>query len=77
MNTDSKFGLNFIVSRQNYFFRVPELAPEMYGLDNETVVKTDNKEVKVFDLVEHLKRLYCGPITAEFMHLIVRYINTF
>ncbi|VDD94531.1 unnamed protein product [Enterobius vermicularis] len=56
--------------------KVPELAPEMYGLDNETVVKTDNKEVKVFDLVEHLKRLYCGPITAEFMHLIVRNVDT-
>ena len=52
-----------------------ELDPSVYGLDYST---STGNQTTVADLIQSLETSYCGPITAEFMHLeVVFFLNFF
>lgn len=59
--------------------RTPEvLNPDLYGLndpdrvhDIHDILHTGQKSATLKDLVQILEDTYCGPLTAEFLHLPV------
>ena len=60
------------------FSEPAELDPAIYGLNNgseqykvEGIVDMGKENATLSEIVERLEEAYCGPITAEFRHLIV------
>lgn len=59
--------------RSLFSARVPELDPDVYGFgcdDLENPIK-EGSRVTLLQLIEHLRKIYCGGISVEFMHLRV------
>lgn len=62
---------------------IAELNPLTYGLDASSVLEFELEGLTYFgpkhgsvnDIVRHLKRIYCGPLTVEFQHLQVFCLN--
>ncbi|KAK0410283.1 hypothetical protein QR680_005042 [Steinernema hermaphroditum] len=48
---------------------VAELNPAVYGLDVQATTAIGSREATIADLVEQLRRVYCGTMAGEFMHL--------